>query len=131
MSTPAFVAGNGSNLSSHHFRRKRSLNIEIKLVKVTESPTQLACTKCAIVIDYDRSLFSSARHTRPAVSQHLTVLLQSRLVCVRQDGTRRLYQANLDEVERLRSELQAFWGGPLLRLKATAERAQKRKKGKQ
>ena len=85
-----------------------------------------------MVWNHERPAGEIAAHfslTRPAVSQHLTVLLQSGLVCVRQDGTRRLYQANLDEVERLRSELKAFWDGPLLRLKAAAER--KRKKGKQ
>ena len=87
-----------------------------------------------MVWNHERPAGEIAAHfslTRPAVSQHLTVLLQSGLVCVRQDGTRRLYQANLDEVERLRSELKAFWDGPLLRLKAAAERAQKRKKGNQ
>jgi DNA-binding transcriptional ArsR family regulator len=66
--------------------------------------------------------------TRPAVSQHLTVLLESDLVSVRQEGTRRLYHANRDRIEKLRSELDAFWGGRMAKLKTAAERAQKRKK---
>ena len=65
--------------------------------------------------------------TRPAVSQHLTVLLESRLVSVRRVGTQRLYQANRDEITHLRSELESFWDGRLHRLKAAAEQAQKRK----
>src|SRR5215472_5455807 len=55
--------------------------------------------------------------TRPAVSQHLTVLLESRLVSVRQVGTRRLYQTNRDEIAHLRSELESFWDGRLHRLR--------------
>jgi len=65
--------------------------------------------------------------TRPAVSQHLTVLLESRLVSVRQVGTRRLYQTNREVIAHLRSELESFWDGRLHRLKAAAEQAQKRK----
>lgn len=65
--------------------------------------------------------------TRPAVSQHLTMLLESRLVSVRQVGTRRLYQTNRDEIAHLRSELESFWDGRLHRLKAAAEQGQKRK----
>jgi DNA-binding transcriptional ArsR family regulator len=68
--------------------------------------------------------------TRPAVSQHLTVLLQSGLVSVRRVGTRRLYQVDLEEVARLRSVLDAFWEGPLYRLKSAAERAKRMKKEK-
>jgi len=67
--------------------------------------------------------------TRPAISQHLTVLLESKLIAVRQAGTRRLYQARREEIARVRSELEAFWDGRLRRLKAAAERAQ-RVKGK-
>jgi DNA-binding transcriptional ArsR family regulator len=84
----------------------------------------------SVVWNVERPAGEIAAHfslTRPAVSQHLTVLLQSRLVSVRRVGTRRLYQANRDEIERLRSELESFWDGRLHRLKAVAERAQKRR----
>ena len=39
--------------------------------------------------------------TRPAVSQHLTILRESELLTVRRDGTRRLYRANRQAVARL------------------------------
>jgi len=84
----------------------------------------------ALVWDAERPAGEIAGHfslTRPAISQHLTVLLDSKLIAVRQAGTRRLYQANREELGRLRSELEAFWDGRLHRLKAAAERAQKSK----
>lgn len=84
----------------------------------------------ALVWERERPAGEIAGHfslTRPAISQHLTVLLDSKLIAVRQAGTRRLYQANWEEITRLRSELEAFWDGRLHRLKAAAERAQKGK----
>ena len=84
----------------------------------------------ALVWDEERPAGEIASHfslTRPAISQHLTVLLDSKLIAVRQEGTRRLYQANREELGRLRSELEAFCDGRLHRLKAAAERAQKNK----
>ena len=84
----------------------------------------------ALVWDEERPAGEIAGHfslTRPAISQHLTVLLDSKLIAVRHAGTRRLYHANREELARLRSELDAFWDGRLHRLKAAAERAQKAK----
>jgi DNA-binding transcriptional ArsR family regulator len=63
--------------------------------------------------------------TRPAVSQHLSVLRKSELVTVRRDGTRRLYRANRPAVARLRAELGAFWDKHLAQLQAAAEAASK------
>src|SRR5216683_4325374 len=61
--------------------------------------------------------------TRPAVSQHLTVLRESELVSVRHEGVRRFYRANRRTVARLRAELGAFWDDRLVRLKDAAEAA--------
>jgi|SRR5215472_12018965 len=61
--------------------------------------------------------------TRPAVSQHLTILRESELVLVRHEGTRRMYRANRQAVARLRAELGAFWKDRLLRLRDAAESA--------
>ena len=69
--------------------------------------------------------------TRPAISQHLTVLLESDLVSVRREGTRRLYQANQEAIDRLRAELGLFWDSRIHRLKAAAERAEKHKRKRQ
>jgi len=59
--------------------------------------------------------------TRPAVSQHLGVLLASDLVSVRRQGTQRLYRANREEIVRLRTELATMWDSGLDRLKQAAE----------
>jgi DNA-binding transcriptional ArsR family regulator len=62
--------------------------------------------------------------TRSAVSQHIGVLREARLVIERRDGTRRLYQANRDEMARLRTFLDEYWTDGLLRLRDAAEAAE-------
>jgi DNA-binding transcriptional ArsR family regulator len=64
--------------------------------------------------------------TRPAVSQHLTVLRESELVLVRKAGVRRYYRANRKALAQLRAELGAFWDDGLARLKNAAEAAQRK-----
>jgi len=61
--------------------------------------------------------------TRPAISQHLGVLLECDLVAVRRHGTRRLYSANRKGMANLRAELDTFWDASLSRLKRDAEAA--------
>jgi len=65
--------------------------------------------------------------TRSAISQHLGVLRQAKLICERRSGNRRLYLANVDEMARLRTFLDQFWSGGLDRLKTAAEAAQRKK----
>jgi DNA-binding transcriptional ArsR family regulator len=64
--------------------------------------------------------------TRPAISQHLGVLLASELVSVRRVGTRRLYRANRRAIVRLRADLGVFWDRHLSRLKEAAEAASRK-----
>ena len=47
--------------------------------------------------------------TRPAVSQHLTVLKGAGLLTERREGTRRLYRARPEGLEDLREFLDEFW----------------------
>jgi DNA-binding transcriptional ArsR family regulator len=68
--------------------------------------------------------------TRSAVSQHLGVLRNANLVCERRDGNRRLYRANVDEMQNLRTFLDQYWSGGLSRLKSAAEAAQRKKDAK-
>ena len=77
----------------------------------------------------ERSSGEIAAHfdvTRPAISQHLQVLLSAGLLTVRKDGTRRLYQARPEGLAELREFLESFWEDRLLRLKRAAEAEQKR-----
>jgi DNA-binding transcriptional ArsR family regulator len=66
--------------------------------------------------------------TRPAVSQHLTILRESELLSMRREGTRRLYRTNRRAVARLRAELGAFWDDHLVQLKDAAEAADRRER---
>jgi DNA-binding transcriptional ArsR family regulator len=59
--------------------------------------------------------------TRPAVSQHLTVLKKAGLVRERREGTRRLYSARPEGFAELRSFLDGFWEDRLGRLKEAVE----------
>jgi DNA-binding transcriptional ArsR family regulator len=72
--------------------------------------------------------------TRPAISQHLTVLKEANLVSERREGTRRLYRAKTETLAELRAFLDDYWTSGLERLRDVAEAAEARKrrtKGKQ
>lgn len=59
--------------------------------------------------------------SRPAVSQHLKVLKDARLVADRRAGTRRIYRLDPDGVQALRVYLDHFWDQALAAFKAAAE----------
>jgi DNA-binding transcriptional ArsR family regulator len=59
--------------------------------------------------------------TRPAVSQHLRVLADARLVTHERAGTRRIYALRSEGLEDLREYLDAFWSEALAGLKSVAE----------
>jgi DNA-binding transcriptional ArsR family regulator len=62
--------------------------------------------------------------TRPAVSQHLKVLREAKLINERREGTRRLYQVNQSEMTKLREFLDDYWAGGLARLRDVSEAAE-------
>jgi DNA-binding transcriptional ArsR family regulator len=64
--------------------------------------------------------------TRPAISQHLSVLKEAGLVTERRAGTRRLYLARRDTVAELRAFLDDYWTAGLERLRDAAEAARPR-----
>ena len=59
--------------------------------------------------------------TRPAISQHLTLLREAGLVAERRSGTRRLYRADNAGLAGLKEFVDRFWATGLERLKDTAE----------
>lgn len=61
--------------------------------------------------------------SRPAVSQHLKVLLDAGLVRVTPDGARRLYAVEPDGLLALRDWFDGFWDLALENFKTTAERS--------
>ena len=66
--------------------------------------------------------------SRPAISQHLTVLKEAELVNERRDGTRRLYSANTRTMADLRAFLDDYWTSGLDRLRDAAEAAETAKR---
>ena len=83
-----------------------------------------------LVRDRELSAGEIASHfdvTRPAVSQHLTVLREAGLVSERREGTRRLYSLRPEGFADLKSFLEAFWHEGLERLKQAAEAEEKRR----
>lgn len=60
--------------------------------------------------------------SRPAVSQHLKILKEARLVTVHSEGTRRVYAVDRRGVELLRNWFDQFWDEALLAFKDAAER---------
>lgn len=59
--------------------------------------------------------------TRPAVSQHLKVLKDARLVIDQPVGTRRIYRVDPDGLAALRADLDQFWGKALAAYKTVVE----------
>jgi DNA-binding transcriptional ArsR family regulator len=59
--------------------------------------------------------------SRPAVSQHLRVLKDARLVIDRPDGNRRIYRVDTTGLGALRADLERFWGQALANYKAVVE----------
>ncbi len=86
----------------------------------------------ALVRDEELSAGEIASHfdvTRPAVSQHLTVLKEAGLVDERRNGTRRLYRARPEGLAEVKTFLEEFWVERLDALKREAEREERKKHG--
>jgi DNA-binding transcriptional ArsR family regulator len=86
-----------------------------------------------LVADDELSAGEIAAHfdlTRPAVSQHLSVLKEAGLVSERRNGTRRLYRARPEGLIEVKAFLDEFWGARLEALKREAEREERKKHGK-
>ena len=60
--------------------------------------------------------------SRPAVSQHLKVLKEARLVTDRAEGTRRLYAVDSRGIQAAKTWLDGFWNDALEAFKQAAER---------
>jgi DNA-binding transcriptional ArsR family regulator len=84
----------------------------------------------ALVRDGERSAGEIAAEfevSRPAISQHLTVLKEAGLLSERRRGTSRLYLARPEGMAGLRDFMEGFWRDRLERLKLAAELEQQRR----
>jgi DNA-binding transcriptional ArsR family regulator len=66
--------------------------------------------------------------SRPAVSQHLRVLKQARLVRDRRMGTRRIYELNAEGIALLRDHFAHLWDRALAAFQKAAEDEYEREK---
>jgi DNA-binding transcriptional ArsR family regulator len=76
------------------------------------------------IADRPRAVVEIARDmtvSRPAVSQHLRVLKDARLVMDHPVGTRRVYSLNPAGLSALRDDLERFWSGALASYKWLVE----------
>ena len=100
-------------------------------LKAIAAPRRRAILR--LVRDDELSAGEIASHfgdvTRPAVSQHLTLLKEAGLVDERRNGTRRLYRARPEGLADLRAFLEEFWDVRLEALKREAEREERTKDG--
>lgn len=67
--------------------------------------------------------------SRPAISQHLKVLIDAELVTVRKQGNRRYYRAEAQTIDAVIRFLDRFWEDRLDRLKLAAEAAERARAG--
>jgi len=84
----------------------------------------------ARLLDGPQSVGKLAGHfpvSRPAISQHLRVLKEARLVTDRSDGNRRLYRLNPEGFRSLREYMDQFWTTALAEFKKKAEESFSRK----
>ncbi|HEX5622374.1 MAG TPA: metalloregulator ArsR/SmtB family transcription factor [Solirubrobacteraceae bacterium] len=86
-------------------------------------PTRRAIFEC--LVERPRAVGELASEfpvSRPAVSQHLRVLKDARLVTARPAGNRRIYEVDPTGLGPLRADLERFWGQALANYKRLVER---------
>ena len=89
-------------------------------------PTRRAIFEC--LLEGPRAVGELAREfpvTRPAVSQHLRVLKQARLVVDSRAGRQRIYQVDVAGLAAFRAELDRFWTKTLAAYKEVVEQPTK------
>jgi DNA-binding transcriptional ArsR family regulator len=69
--------------------------------------------------------------SRPAVSQHLKVLKEAKLISIKTYGTKNIYEVNREGILAMRNYLDKFWDEALDNFKALAEKTEKEKKDHQ
>jgi DNA-binding transcriptional ArsR family regulator len=93
-------------------------------LRAVADPTRRAILR--LVRDGELPAGEIARHfpeiSRPAVSQHLRVLTDARLVEVRPDGNRRLYRWRREGLRDAVAFVEEMWSDRLAALKVAAER---------
>lgn len=66
--------------------------------------------------------------SRPAVSKHLRLMRDTGVVRMKEEGTRNLYELDLEALDEVRRYLDGFWDASLKRFKGAAEASWQRTK---
>jgi len=66
--------------------------------------------------------------SRPAVSQHLKVLCEAKLVTMEKSGTRSMYRVQQEGITAIREFLDKFWDEALANFKTLAEKTERENK---
>ena len=97
-------------------------------IRALSNETRLEIVKLVRVREMDAgSVAGRFKLTRPAVSQHLTVLRKAGLVDERRVGSKRLYVVRAEAFDEIVEFIEGFWGPRLRRLKQVAEAAERSK----
>jgi DNA-binding transcriptional ArsR family regulator len=122
-------------MSSH-----RGVNYFLRKVKLTRGATLSALVKMQalsnetrfrivnLVREREMAAGTIARRfklTRPAVSQHITVLREAGLLDERRVGSKRLYVVKREGFDELAEFIEGFWRPRLRRLKQAAEASER------
>ncbi len=104
----------------------------IDSLQAISEPTRFAILQ--LVRNSEMSAGEVAGHfkgiSRPAVSQHLGVLKKAGLINERRKGTSRIYRLRPEGFESLKALLENFWDPKLDKLKAAAEKEERKKRRK-
>lgn len=95
-------------------RFEEAASTETDVLKAVVEPRRRAILR--LVATAELSAGEIARSfdvSRPAISQHLTVLKDAGLLTERRDGTRRLYRTRAEGLAGLRGFLDELWGTAL------------------
>jgi len=97
-------------------------------IRALSNETRLEIVKLVRVREMDAGTVARRfKMTRPAVSQHLSVLREAGLVDERRVGSRRLYLVRAEAFDEIVEFIERFWGPRLRRLKQVAEAAERSK----
>jgi len=100
------------------------------LVKIQALSNETRFKIVGLVREREMSAGTIARRfklTRPAVSQHITVLREAGLLDDRRIGSKRLYLVKRDGFDELAESIAGFWRPRLRQLKLAAEAAERGK----
>ena len=93
-----------------------------EVLRALAEPTRVAILKMIRTRELPAGEIASRFHTtRPAISQHLRVLVNAGLVSERREGTSRIYRLRPEGFARLKSFLDPFWDEKLTGLKKAVE----------